>query len=108
MKYDILTYHIQFGRYHKSFIVRCKISFKLSSKLMLKNAFPKCLVKIPTEIWSRLRKLALLKFFDRKSLIARKSRDNFQYLRGTTRPEFLLQDIGKIDLNFLICSNMYF
>ena len=66
------------------------------------------IVKIPTEIWSRLRKLALLKFFYRKSLIARKSRDTFQYLRGTTRPEFLLQDIGKIDMNFLIYSNMYF
>ena len=38
-KYDFLTYHIQFDRYHRSLIVKYKISFEMSSTLMLKRPF---------------------------------------------------------------------
>ena len=123
MKFILITYKIrykiryskisyEFDRYNKSLIVIYKISFEISSSLMFKNVFPKCLFsKSHGKYGLWLIELALLKFFNRKSLIALKSRGNFQYLQGTIHPSLscgILVKLCKFSDFWAVCTFNFF
>ena len=114
MKFILITYQMrykirysnisyEFDRYNKSLIVRYKISIEMSSTLMFRNVFPKCLFSKSHEKYGLcLIELALLKIFQQEVTNRLEKWRQFSIFTRHNPSESLLQDIGKIDVNFLI------